>query len=66
MDDPLEAGMVIQGLLFLAPREALEALRQGALLVDLRMEELGACPSNIRPRDGAWRPDYRAQGPREI
>jgi len=34
------AGMRIQGLWFLAPREALEALRQGALLVDLRSDEL--------------------------
>ncbi|WP_306601220.1 rhodanese-like domain-containing protein [Geothrix sp. 21YS21S-2] len=43
--DPKEAaqaGRVIQGLRFLAPGEALEALRRGALLVDLRMDELVA------------------------
>jgi rhodanese-related sulfurtransferase len=34
--------MVVQGLLFLAPGEALGALRQGALLVDLRSAELVA------------------------
>lgn len=33
-------GMVVQGLWFLSPQEALEALRQGALLVDLRSPEL--------------------------
>jgi len=40
MTENRQLGMVIQGLGFLAPREALEALRQGALLVDLRSEEL--------------------------
>lgn len=33
-------GMLIQGLWFLSPQEALETLRQGALLVDLRSDEL--------------------------
>lgn len=33
-------GMVIQGLRFLSPREALAALQDGALLVDLRSDEL--------------------------
>ncbi|WP_291270359.1 rhodanese-like domain-containing protein [Geothrix sp.] len=33
-------GMVIQGLRFLAPKEALAALNEGALLVDLRLDEL--------------------------
>lgn len=32
--------MIIQGLWFLAPQEALDALRQGALLIDLRSDEL--------------------------
>ncbi|MBP1770864.1 MAG: Arsenate reductase [Holophagaceae bacterium] len=35
-------GMVIQGLRFLAPKEACEALEGGALLVDLRADELVA------------------------
>ncbi len=35
-----ESGMLVHGLWFLAPREALEALRGGAVLVDLRIEEL--------------------------
>ncbi|MBK9794893.1 MAG: hypothetical protein IPP58_00055 [Holophagaceae bacterium] len=33
-------GMVIQGLRFLAPKEALDTLQAGALLVDLRSDEL--------------------------
>lgn len=33
-------GMVIQGLRFLAPQDALAVLNEGALLVDLRMDEL--------------------------
>ena len=33
-------GMVIQGLRFLAPKEALEVLVQGVVLVDLRLDEL--------------------------
>jgi rhodanese-related sulfurtransferase len=33
-------GMLIQGLWFLTPLETLEALRQGALLVDLRTDDL--------------------------
>lgn len=33
-------GLVIQGLRFLAPKEALATLQVGALLVDLRAEEL--------------------------
>lgn len=33
-------GMVIQGLLFLAPQEALAVLQQGAVLVDLRSDDL--------------------------
>ena len=31
-----------------------------------RLAGLGACPSNIRPRDGVWKPEYRAQGPQEV
>jgi len=43
MDTPASRpGMVIQGIWFLAPGEALEALDQGALLVDLRSGELQA------------------------
>jgi rhodanese-related sulfurtransferase len=34
--------MIIQGLRFLSPGEAQEALREGALLVDLRSEDLTA------------------------
>ncbi len=37
-----ESGMVIQGLRFLAPGEALAALNAGALLLDLRSEDLVA------------------------
>lgn len=33
-------GMVIQGLRFLGPREALQVLGQGAVLLDLRSDEL--------------------------
>jgi rhodanese-related sulfurtransferase len=33
-------GMVIQGLCFLSPREALQVLGEGAVLVDLRSDEL--------------------------
>jgi len=33
-------GMVIQGLRFLAPEEALDTLQHGVLLVDLRSDEL--------------------------
>ena len=33
-------GMFIQGLWFLSPQETLDALQQGALLVDLRSDEL--------------------------
>lgn len=33
-------GLFIRGLCFLSPQEALEALRQGAMLVDLRSDEL--------------------------
>jgi len=33
-------GMVIQGLRFLAPKDALAALKEGAVLVDLRLDEL--------------------------
>lgn len=37
-----ETGRIIQGLRFLAPEEALEALRGGALLLDLRSDDLVA------------------------
>lgn len=37
-----ERGMTIQGLRFLSPQEALEAVNQGAVLVDLRDEDLVA------------------------
>ncbi|WP_257313690.1 rhodanese-like domain-containing protein [Geothrix fuzhouensis] len=33
-------GMVIQGLHFLAPKDALAVLKEGAVLVDLRLDEL--------------------------
>lgn len=33
-------GLIIQGQCFLSPREALEALQQGAILVDIRSEDL--------------------------
>ena len=33
-------GMIIQGLCFLSPHEALENLQQGAVLVDLRSDDL--------------------------
>ncbi|WP_257305708.1 rhodanese-like domain-containing protein [Geothrix campi] len=33
-------GMVIQGLRFLAPKDALAVLNEGAILVDLRLDEL--------------------------
>ncbi|MDP2875245.1 MAG: rhodanese-like domain-containing protein [Holophaga sp.] len=33
-------GMIIQGICFLAPQEALEVLQQGAVLLDLRSDEL--------------------------
>ena len=33
-------GLIIQGLQFLAPKEALSAFEEGALLVDLRIDEL--------------------------
>ena len=33
-------GMVVQGLRFLSPKEALDSLQDGALLVDLRTDEL--------------------------
>lgn len=33
-------GLVIQGLRFLAPKDALAVLNEGALLVDLRLDEL--------------------------
>lgn len=33
-------GMVIQGLRFLAPKDALATLNEGAVLVDLRLDEL--------------------------
>lgn len=40
MENARRSGMLIQGLWFLSPREALQALQQGALLVDLRSDEL--------------------------
>ncbi|BDU72184.1 rhodanese-like domain-containing protein [Mesoterricola silvestris] len=40
MEEPRRPGIVVHGLWFLTPGEALEALRQGALLVDLRSDEL--------------------------
>ncbi|WP_243384783.1 rhodanese-like domain-containing protein [Geothrix alkalitolerans] len=35
-----DRGMVIAGLRFLAPKDALAALNEGAVLVDLRLDEL--------------------------
>ena len=40
MENALHAGRMVQGLWFLGPREALQALQEGALLVDLRSDEL--------------------------
>ncbi len=40
MEESHRPGMVVQGIRFLAPGEALEALREGALLVDLRSDYL--------------------------
>ncbi|BDU76440.1 rhodanese-like domain-containing protein [Mesoterricola sediminis] len=40
MADGARPGMVIQGLWFLGPREALEQLSAGAVLVDLRSDAL--------------------------
>jgi len=40
MITPAPGGLFIQGLWFLPPQEALKALQQGALLVDLRSEDL--------------------------
>jgi len=40
MENSFHPGMMIQGLWFLSPQEALDALRQGGLLVDLRSDEL--------------------------
>jgi rhodanese-related sulfurtransferase len=40
MTNPGGNGMFIQGLWFLSPPEALDAIQQGALLVDLRSDEL--------------------------
>lgn len=40
MIDNHTPGMLIQGLLFLAPQEALAVLQQGAVLVDLRSDDL--------------------------
>jgi len=53
MEETHPLGMHLQGLWFLSPREALQALLQGALLVDLRMDELFemkafSVPSQVR------------------
>ena len=40
MEDTRPIGMHIHGLWFLSPREALQLLQEGALLVDLRIDEL--------------------------
>ena len=40
MEQVNRSGMFIQGLWFLSPQEALDALLDGALLVDLRSDEL--------------------------
>ena len=40
MEESHRPGMVVQGLWFLAPREALQELLRGALLVDLRIDAL--------------------------
>jgi rhodanese-related sulfurtransferase len=36
----MEFGMMINGMLHLSPRESLEAVREGAILVDVRPESL--------------------------
>ena len=53
MDSTRPVGMHIQGLWFLSPREALQVLQEGALLVDLRIDELFemkafSVPSQVR------------------
>ena len=53
MESTLPIGMHIQGLWFLSPREALQVLQEGALLVDLRLDELFemkafSVPSQVR------------------
>jgi|GEM_PF-5048609 len=40
MEATRRPGMCIQGLWFLSPLEALDALQKGALLVDLRSDDL--------------------------
>ena len=40
MEDARHPGLVVNGLRFLAPREAFEVLQEGALLVDLRIDAL--------------------------
>jgi rhodanese-related sulfurtransferase len=62
-------GLVIQGLRFLAPREALSALEEGAILVDLRADELAEMkafkvPEALRlPRQEL--PEWLAELPRD-
>jgi rhodanese-related sulfurtransferase len=53
MENTRPLGMHIQGLWFLSPREALQLLQEGALLVDLRIDELVemkafSVPSQVR------------------
>lgn len=50
MEATRNPGMIIQGLWFLAPGEALEALEQGALLVDLRSDDLVEMKAFAVPR----------------
>lgn len=40
MEETRRPGLFIQGLCFLSPQEAMDALQQGALLVDLRSDDL--------------------------
>ena len=48
-------GMVIQGLRFLGPKEALASLQEGALLVDLRTEDLVEMKAFLFPRPSTSR-----------
>jgi rhodanese-related sulfurtransferase len=42
MEDSRHPGLIVNGLRFLAPKEAFEVLQEGALLVDLRIDVLVA------------------------
>ena len=62
-------GMVVQGHWFLSPRDALQVLQEGALLVDLRIDELFEMKSFSVPSQARLaypvRADQAAQLPRD-